>query len=379
MNHEKPNDRITPTADAIPPQSAVSGDDAASGRTPIAPKKPKREKPSFSDLFDELKRAACGEPQNQRLSNVLKLLKAGYKGKVVQPDVEAVFRILREFPECSRLALRLSVNARRRRPPELTRFILSRLMSHARLVIGFPDKPATESQDQRRAALLGWLDTSCADNRKQQERKCSDLEWARWALMLLMEEPLLVRTDPIYAVLERCAGQPWQSAGAAEDYGFFTEIEKLIGAEKINNHRIAAGLKLTVGARSCGARLGEELSAADLALKTEETRAAEAGDSIRLLEAKLLAMSSRVAELEDLIRQKTDEIEKEKRERGLDEEHLLMQAEQRLVKMANEISGRLFHEIQEAKLCLAGDSPNFQMALDRLAEMEEALRKLRDK
>ena len=38
--------------------------------------------------------------------------------------------------------------------------------------------------------------------------------------------------------------------------------------------------------------------------------------------------------------------------------------------MANGISARLSHEIREAKLCLDGDSPNLQMALDRLSQME---------
>src|SRR5438552_6783288 len=44
-----------------------------------------------------------------------------------------------------------------------------------------------------------------------------------------------------------------------------------------------------------------------------------------------------------------------------------------MLKTAYEITGRLAHEIKEARLCLGDESPNIRMALDRLKQMEKWL------
>jgi hypothetical protein len=113
-------------------------------------------------------------------------------------------------------------------------------------------------------------------------------------------------------------------------------------------------------------------------LRTEQSRTLDLRTSVKSLDEQLRGANARIAELDALLRQKSDEVEKEKHERRLDEEHWHTRSEQRLIKMTNSIATRLSHEIREAKLCLEGDSPNLPWALDRLAQMEEALAKLRE-
>ena len=87
--------------------------------------------------------------------------------------------------------------------------------------------------------------------------------------------------------------------------------------------------------------------------------------------------TARIADLESQLLQKTQQVEQEKKERGLDKEHWETLSEQQLTRKMNEISERLIHEISEAKICLSDDAPNVRMALDRLRQMEKALAKMR--
>jgi hypothetical protein len=355
----------------------VSDLKAGDGRpsVPLADKKPKRIKPGFADFLEELKRSACTEPRKQRLASMLRVIKGGYKGKPSPTDFEAVFGVVASCSECSRLALRILTLARSKKPPELIRFLRARLVSHAQAIVGYPSRMHMESQDQRREILLSWADAA-AKQREEQGSENTDL--AIWALVSLMDEPLLVRTDPIYVLLERLAGKDWHTSKLEADDCFFLEVMKLVGAGKVSGHRIAVGLALAIGARSCGGRLRDELVTAEAGLKAEQDCVRDLRKEVAGLDERLQAAAVRIAEMEDLLRRKSEEVEKEKRERGLDEEHWESQTEQRLIKMASGISARLSHEISEAKLCLDGDSPNLQMALGRLRKMEEALAKLRE-
>jgi hypothetical protein len=358
-------------------KAADVGQPDSQRNAPLKEKKPKRVKPNFPDFLAELKRAATSEPRKQRRVFLLRVIKAGYKGKPTPSDFDAVVSVLKECSENSFLALSILVAAQSKKPPELIRSLRTRLTSHARMAVGYPARSDTESQDQRRDILLNWLAARAAKD-KQGEQGSSFFDWARWALISLIDEPLLVRTDPIYALLERLAGKLWHPGAVEASDRFVQQVAKLIGAEKINSHRIASGLTLAIGARACGERLRDELVTAESSLRAEQSRAFDLSTAVKGLDEQLQAANARIAGLEELLRQKSDEVEKEKQERGLDEEHWRTQTEQRLIKMANGISARLSHEIREAKLCLEGDSPNLQMALDRLAQMEEALARLRE-
>lgn len=363
---------------------AKSDSDTAGGVQPncelqshVMEKKPRRVKPDFPTFLADLKRAVACESRKQRHAFVLRVIKVGYKGSTTPSELDLVFNVLKSGSDSSSLALSILIAARSKKPAELIRFLRTRFASYARTTIGYPPRSDTESQDERRDNLLKWLAAGTAKS-GQAKHGNSFSDWERWVLVSLIDEPLLVRTDSIYALLDYLAGKLSHLGSVEARDRFAEEVMKLIGAEKINSRRIASGLTLAIGARACSDRLRDELMTAESSLHAEQSRNSDLSNVVKRQVEELRAADASIAELKDLLRQKSDEVEKEKQERTLDGEHWQTQSQQRLSKMANGISRRLSHEIREAKLCLDGDSPNLQMALDRLAQMEEALAKLKE-
>jgi hypothetical protein len=58
----------------------------------------------------------------------------------------------------------------------------------------------------------------------------------------------------------------------------------------------------------------------------------------------------------------------------MDHDKILL--EQSLAKQRSEIKQRFNHEINEALICLSGEQPNIEMAVDRLKQMQEFLNRL---
>lgn len=368
-----------PTAHIAIDEATRSREKLATNATgPGEKKHTKREKPSFADFLEKLRQLATSDQQGKFVNSVLGVLKAGFNGKPTPSEIEHVFGVLKENSECSRLAFRVYISARAKRPPDVIRLLRGRVISHAQAVVKYPEKSCDEtSQDVRRDTLLAWINASTFGKPNTDPHESGNLDWARWTLLSLMEEHLLVRTDPIYAVLDHFNAKPSHLDGAQIDDAFFIELERLVGAPKVNPQRIVASLALASGARSSGRRLRQELFDAESALTTQKARCHDLQTALKSVEEQLQFATSRITELEHFLHAKSEELITEKRERGLDEEHWRDLTEQRLTKLASAVSVRLSHEISEAKLCLSGDTPNLQMAMDRLEQMEEALRNLR--
>jgi hypothetical protein len=393
--NQKPTDTSSPTGNGTEPQVPkitegptlpIQIDEAAHSperdfifRTgPSEKKNLKRQKPNFADFLGQLRQLATSQQQSKFLHSALSVLKTGFIGRPLPSEIELVFGVLKENSECSRLALRVYVSARSGRSSEVIRLLRGRMISHAQAVVKYPERSGDKiSQDDRRDILLDWIDASTFGKTHTDQHESSNLDWARWTLLSLMEEHLLVRTDPIYAILDRFNAKSISHDGAQLDEAFCVELEKLVGAPKVNGQRITASLALASGARSCSRRLRQELFAADSTIRTQQTRCQELDTALKSSEEQYRVVMSRITELEESLQTMGNELVTEKRERGLDEEHWRSLTEQRLTKLASVVSTRLSHEISEAKLCLSGDSPNLQMAKDRLEQMEEALRNMR--
>ena len=317
------------------------------------------------------------------IRSLQKLLKTGVSAKSSPvPLIDELFALLKDWPECSRLALQLSVQTRTKRSSDLIRGLRNRLIAHSRSVVGYPEMPqsAVADHDQLAEALSAWLkrrlnnDTGAG---KGGRASPLDLNWARWAAVCLMEEPLIVRTDGIYRLLEAlCPKHPSFDPQEAESY-FFSELGSLLGKDKPNAWKVAAGLKFAGGARSLGAAMRDQLRAARDTVTRQDARLDELDGTMRTLTDSFANATARIADLESQLLQKTQQVEQEKKERGLDKEHWETLSEQQLTRKMNEISERLIHEISEAKICLSDDAPNVRMALDRLRQMEKALAKMR--
>src|SRR5262249_14525888 len=150
--------------------------------------------------------------------------------------------LLKDWPACSRLALQLSVQTRARRSSDLVRGLRNRLIAHSRSVVEYPSAPSSTDQDQLGQTVGAWLERRLGDIRvagKKGKANTPDLDWARWAAVCLMEDPLIVRTEGIYRLLEAfCLRHPGSDMGEAEAL-FFREVGRLLDGEKANTQRLA--------------------------------------------------------------------------------------------------------------------------------------------
>jgi HPt (histidine-containing phosphotransfer) domain-containing protein len=355
-----------------------SGSDSSPG------KKARREKPTFREFIDLAKQAISATPSRVGLRSLQKLLKGGVSAKSpLTPLVDELFALLRDWPECSRLALQLSVQTRTKRSSELIRSLRDRLIAHSRSVVGYPEamRSAVADYDQLTTALTAWVRRQASNDAGTRNDKTADvvdLGWVRWAAVCLMEERLGVSTEGIYRLLEAlCPRYPAFAAQEAESL-FFSELGDLLGTDKTSSRKVAAGLRLAGGARSLGAEAHGQLRAARDTIGRQNARLDELEATVRALTDSLANATAQIADLSGRLLQKTQEVEHEKKERHLDKEHWDSLGEQQLTRKLNEISERLVHEISEAKLCLSDDAPNVRMALDRMRQMEKALAKVRD-
>ena len=158
---------------------------------------------------------------------------------------------------------------------------------------------------------------------------------------------------------------------------FLFEVGNLFASMKLPIQKVVAWRKFASAARQSDRIARGELAGARSIIEGQDSRISDLNGRLEDLERKLSSALARISELEGSIEEKTREVDREKEERNLDQQHWEVVSDQRLVRQANEVSGRLAHEIKEARLCLGDESPNIRMALERLKQMEKWLLKLR--
>lgn len=340
----------------------------------------KRGKPDFDEFLEELRRAITSKSSKDKLPPVMKILKAGYNAKPLSHDIDAIFSLLKDWPGSNRLAIQLSVQTRKKRQPELIRFLRNRLLSYSRDHVVYPvADERTTSYELRRETLLGWIERNGNPSAAHDKPTVAllDLEWTRWAIVCLMEEPLLVRTEWLYAILDAFGTTSKEGDAEVEGSGFLLEIGNLFGSEKLTIQKVVAGRKLASAARDSDRIARRELAGARSTIEDQDSRIVGLTEHNESLDGSLSAARERIAELEGSLTAKARDVEQEKEERAKDQRHWDAQSERSLVRLANEISDRLAHEIKEARLCLGDESPNIRMAMDRLKRMEKFLSNLR--
>src|SRR5262249_16760882 len=159
--------------------------------------KAKRQKPTFAEFLELAKQAVSTTPSVAGLKSLQKLLKAGVSGKSsLEPLINDLFVLLKDWPESSRLALHLSVQTRPKRSSDLIRSLRNRLITHSRSIVGCPGSAETEADvGQLSKVVDAWLERYLSTRPsagKDEKATPSDLNWARWGAVCLMEESLIV-------------------------------------------------------------------------------------------------------------------------------------------------------------------------------------------
>lgn len=347
-----------------------------------APKK-KKTKLTFGPFVEEVERVIKSGSKAGSLSQLVKLLKTGYDKSPTADDISTLFTCIGNWSEASRVALILSVETRNKRSSEIMRFLRNRLIDHSRKASGYPDAPATlngEEQDQRTATVVNWIQRQIRPEspRGKKGYPALDLNWTRWALVSLMEEPdASAKAEGIYAILDTFSHQRSEMSFLERECGFFSEIGSIFSAGKLNLQKLGSGLRIAGVARYTEKRMREESRRARTVLKETEARLDELGRKADDLQQSLGGANLKILELENACEAKDREIDDQKTERDRDRDHWHELCEQKLTKQANSIKGRLAHEVKEARMALGDEAPNIHMALDRLNSIEKALEKLK--
>lgn len=345
---------------------------------------PKKGKPDFASFIAEMETVVSGKTAKGSIARLMKLLKTGYSTRPTPDHLNQLFNLLQPWPECSRLALNLYIETRKKRSSELMRFIRNRLLAHAQVTIKYPgatNGQESASQESRAESLLTWIDgqVSHVVPENQSEHRPFDLPRMRWLLLSLMEEPAgPVRYAGIYGLLDRLAKRKSTSEGLQGELEFVSEIGGLFSTEKLNLQRVRSALRAADAARTIEQQCREELRRAKTLLDDNQRRSDNLSQVASDLERQLQESQRRLSEVEKLCDGKDRELAEQKNERQLDQEHWQEQCVQRLNKQASSIKTRLGHEISEAKLSLSQETPNVRFALIHLNNIDKALERLKD-
>jgi hypothetical protein len=342
----------------------------SAGSTEAAPKK-KPPKLDFDTFIGEVERLIESGSKAGSLSQLVKLLKAGYDTSPTPEHVNRLFSRIENWPEASRLALILSVETRIKRSPEVMRFLRNRLI----------DSTSNDvAHDQRTATLVATIQRQILPELPNGKKPVPaiDLTWARWALVSLMEEPdVSARAEGIYTVLDVLSNQDVETSLSEQESKFFVEINSHLSTDKTNLNKLRAALRMAGVARYLGQRMRDDLRRASSSLNEMTARFDESTRKAAALQESLAIANQRIGDLERISEAKDREVLEQQTERERDRNHWQEICEQRLTKQANSIKSRLAHEVKEARMALNDEAPDIRMALDRLNNIEKALEKLK--
>lgn len=338
--------------------------------------RPKRKpKPSFDEFFQNLSETITKESKKDELPSVMRLLKQGF-AEEVQPDhAEKVFGLIKEYRSVDRLAVQLAT-ALPPRPSGIARAVRNRLRSCSAELICYPaDRPG----EDRFFDLASWIK---AGNAKpdQLDAPRHPPEWVRMAFTCLATEPdALVRSEAVHRLLTMIArtGKRGQVGSFHTDsQSFLIEVGKLVSAKKISPGKVTSALQF--------AHPLEEKSQQDQAALSEMRKETdEANEKSCSLIEKNVQLQQQLdstliceKELQQQLADTTEQLTLEKDRLNEREKHWEKRSVQDLTRQRHRIVSELGHDLQEARLALDRESPNTEMALNRIRRAEETIRKV---
>ena len=283
--------------------------------------------------------------------------------------------MIREYSSADRLAVQLAT-ARPQRPGAIARVVRNRLESWISELIGYPSHQPGED---RFFDLAGWI--KAGNTRGEQvEGDRYPPKWARMAFACLATEAdTLLRCEAVYKLLTTI-GKTGRGGPAreplADSEGFLREAGKLLSTKKISPGKVVAALQFAHP-------LEERSREAQTAASEKWKEANEANERSRQLTESNLQLQRQIdsalireRELQRQLAEAANKLaEEEERIREL-EKHWEETSEQNLARQRHKIVSELSHDLQEARLALDRESPNREMALNRIRRAEDTIHRL---
>ncbi len=339
-------------------------------------------KPTAEEFLENAQKIVKEAPRKSALASLLKLLKAGYQPPHNADHLEQLENLVAGWGQESKLALQLTVlSAAAQKTTPVLRGLRDRLQRRAFQAVSYPRLVEAEPKPDANARLkelLQWV----RQGGKTEEVNPSKLDpnWARLAVVCLMEEPAPIREHALYTLLETCVElsgkREIELILEDEAAQFMTEVGTVLGADTLTPAKLRSGLRYAAPARLRTRKVHRDL----LNQKTLTTEAAEKAQGLAAevdrLQSELLAAREEAKLLSNAAVAKQRQLEEAESQRDNLEHHFEQQLHLKLERQANQIKADLGHEIQEAQLALDSPSPSTRMALERLRRMDQALSKL---
>lgn len=341
----------------------------------ISEKKKKR-KPSFEEFMGRIGSIIEGPSGKKQINSIYGILKKGFEGRITDEHIESICARFFNWDQFSFLALKtaLAVSCGPRQK-DLVKKLSRKMREEAGRRSGFPfDKIplfTNVSDPERKGVLEDWVSSNQCDPN-------DSLEWARYALTCLLNEEL---TNDDYELIRQIASsickvkEPQKKSGS-KFAKYILEICTPFADRKVKASRVQKLFDLT---RIFEDRITEHRKQQrELEIELEDLNEEynHYQEQLAITLEKLRLTEEEVESLKRELDLKSEQLRIETEKLGSSEKHWKHELERQLAGATYAINKKISHEVNEARLAINSERPDYEMALSRLTKIEEELRRV---
>lgn len=359
----------------------MKSDDAISKKLSNAdremPKHFKKEKPEFQEFLLTLRTLIAGQSKKDSLPRIYNYIKRGFKGNVERKHDDEILQELFGWKDLPRLAMRMAVEASTGRPGALVERLIGLIRDDLANRIFFPIARIRNVFDQKmKTDLEDWIGMKSSEG-------ALDPSWARDALICIMRENMTEEEFMIiHSIIEICCLKKKKTSrkNGGMPPNKYTKYIRQVGT--LFAARQFKPTKLLLALYICKP-FSDELKMTKVELEDSNGELQSKNSELLELQKSLKVVNQELVEAHQDIRQLQQEIQLKERALMDEQERFRMLDEHWKKEVVRESQGKIYafkkyfeHEVREAKLSLDRESPNVEMAFNRISHMEEYLNRI---
>jgi hypothetical protein len=337
----------------------------------------KKEKPEFQEFLLMLRTLVAGQSKKDSLPRIYNYIKRGFKGNVERKHLDEILQELFGWKDLPRLAMKMAVEASIGRPGGLVERLIALIREELAKTISFPIPRVRNIFDQKmKIDLEDWIAVKSSGG-------ALDPFWARDALICIMRDNMAEDEFMIiHSIIEKCCSKKKktptkQQVGLLNKYtNYIRNIGTLFAARQFKPSKLLLALDICKPFSDKLKITKGELEDSNRELQSKNSELLELQKSLKVVNQELAEAHQDIGQLQQEIQSKERALRDEQDRFRMLDEHWRKE-------VGRESQGKLYafkeyfeHEIREAKLSLDRESPNAQMALNRILHMEEYLNRI---